>query len=91
MIGIDTAKCNQVLDSYPLLSTLLQGGMLSKKSCRNLLHLSREDFDDKVYYPLLVANSITGVSSSTFRAKKELVELILERSKGTHEESSSTM
>lgn len=89
MVGIDVSKCNQVLDKYPLLNTLLQGGMLSKKSCRTLLNLDKDTFDAEVYYPLLVANSIVGVSSSTFRAKKELVELIHERSK-TNEESNCT-
>lgn len=74
----DKEKVNKVLDTYPKLEIVLSGGMVSKKLCRELLDIDRWLMDD-IYKELILAGAVRGVSSSTFRAKDDTLELIRER------------
>lgn len=74
----DKDKVNKVLDTYPQLEIVLSGGMVSKKLCRELLDIDRWLMED-IYKELIMAGAVKGVSSSTFRAKEDTLELIRER------------
>lgn len=74
----DRDKVSKILDTYPQLEIVLSGGMVSKKLCRELLDVDRWLMDD-IYKELLLAGAVKGVSSSTFRAKDDTLELIRQR------------
>lgn len=74
----DREKVSKILDTYPKLEIVLSGGMVSKKLCRELLDVDKWLMDD-IYKELLLAGAVKGLSSSSFRAKDDTLELIHER------------
>lgn len=74
----DCEKVSKILDTYPKLEIVLSGGMVSKKLCRELLDVDKWLMDD-IYKELLLAGAVKGLSSSSFRAKDDTLELIRER------------
>ena len=74
----DREKVSKILDTYPKLEIILSGGMVSKKLCRELLDVDKWLMDD-IYKELLLAGAVKGLSSSSFRAKDDTLELIRER------------
>ncbi len=74
----DREKVSKILDTYPKLEIVLSGGMVSKKLCRELLDVDKWLMDD-IYKELLLAGAVKGLSSSSFRAKDDTLELIRER------------
>lgn len=74
----DREKVSKILDTYPKLEIVLSGGMVSKKLCRELLDVDKWLMDD-IYKELLLAGAVKGLSSSSFRAKEDTLELIRER------------
>lgn len=80
-IGLDVKALDRVLDQYPTMEILLLGGVVSKKQCRELLDIPKGEMDE-MYNDLLLAQAVTGVSSSCFRATKDTMSRIRERRKG---------
>lgn len=76
----DKEKVEKILNRYPTLEVLLLGGMVSKKSCREILDIDKYLMDD-IYNDLMRAGAIKGSSSSMFRAKEDTITLIKERRK----------
>lgn len=74
----DRVKVERILDRYPQLETVLSGGMVSKKLCRELLDIDKWLMDD-LYKDLLLAGAIKGTSSSCFKAKEDTLILIRDR------------
>lgn len=78
MIGLDVEKLNKLLDTYPQLEIILLSGMVSMKMCRELLDIDRWLMND-IYKELILAQAVTGISSSCFRAKQDTILTIKER------------
>lgn len=78
MIGLDVKKLDELLDTYPQLEIILLSGMVSMKMCRELLNIDRWLMND-IYKELVLAQAVTGISSSCFRAKPDAITRIKER------------
>lgn len=87
MIGVDLTIVEKILNDYPLLETVLQGGIVSKKMCRELLEIDRATMD-KIYSDLILAQAVMGTSSSCFKAKSDTIKYLRERRRKRNESES---
>lgn len=78
MIGLDVEALDKILDEYPQLEVIMLSGMASVKMTREILDIDRWLMND-LYKRLVLAQAVTGVSSSCFRAKPDAIARIKER------------
>lgn len=75
---MDREYLEKLLERYPVLTVIFQGGVLSKKLVRELLDVDKWFMDD-LYKEWLLKKLVKGVGSSYFKAADEVLEYIKER------------
>ena len=71
----NATKVRELLTTYPYLSVALKAGLVSRRLCKDMLGITKDEMDD-LYVDLIRAGAIKVLSSSAFRANEDTMNVI---------------